>query len=79
MFETAEVGRALSKARYKSLEPKLRVALLAAQQRLAESDTALIVLVGGVEGAGKGEFVNRLLTWLDPRGVQIHALDEPTD
>lgn len=79
MFETAEVGRSLSKARYKSLEPKLRLELLRAQQRLAGSYTALIVLVGGVEGAGKGEFANRLLTWLDPRGVQIHAFDEPTD
>lgn len=79
MFETAEAGRALPKARYKALEPTLRAKLLEAQQRLAASEQALMVLIGGVEGAGKGELANRLMTWLDPHGVQIHALDEPTD
>lgn len=79
MFETAEVGRALPKARYKGLEETLRVELVRAQERLASSDMALIVVIGGVEGAGKGELANRLMTWLDARGVQIHALGEPTD
>ena len=79
MFETAEVGNHLEKADYKRQEPKLRTALLEAQRALAGSDFSLALLIGGVEGAGKTEFTNQLLEWLDARGVAVHAWGKPTD
>ena len=79
MFEAAEVGDALSKEKYKALAQKLRVELLEAQRELATSRLSLVVVIGGVEGAGRGELANLLLTWLDARGVETHAYDEPTD
>lgn len=79
MFEAAEVGAELDKAAYKREVPKVREELLAAQKRLAERRFAAAVIIGGVEGAGRTDFTNRLLEWLDPRGVQVHALGEPTD
>jgi len=79
MFETAEVGARVSKEEYKAALPELRSALLEAQKRLAGSNLAAVVLVGGVEGAGKAETINRLMEWLDGRGVEIHALSAPTD
>ena len=74
MFETAEVGNKLSKAEFAKASPELRKTLLAAQKALAESKTAVVLLLGGVEGAGKAETVNRLLEWMDARGVETHVM-----
>ena len=79
MFEAAEVGAALSKEAFKRQEPKLREALLKAQARLSEGGFAAMILVGGVEGAGRTDFANTLLEWLDPRLVQVYALGAPSD
>jgi len=79
MFESAEIGSRIEKAEYKREEPKIRTALLAAQRRLGETPLSVVVLVAGVEGAGKAETVNLLLEWMDPRGIRVHALWERTD
>ncbi|HNQ77165.1 MAG TPA: polyphosphate:AMP phosphotransferase [Acidobacteriota bacterium] len=79
MFETAEVGNKISKSVYKKGLAKLREDILAVQKELAASKTSAIVIIGGVEGAGKTETVNQLLEWLDARGIETHALDAPTD
>jgi polyphosphate:AMP phosphotransferase len=79
MFESAEIGSRIEKAEYKREEPKIRTALLAAQRRLGEAPLSVVVLIGGVEGAGKAETVNLLLAWMDPRGIRVHALWEDSD
>jgi len=79
MFETAEVGNRMEKETYKREVPKVRAELLEVQKRLAASDLGVVILMGGVEGAGKTETVNQLLEWLDARGVETHVMDEPTD
>jgi polyphosphate:AMP phosphotransferase len=79
MFETAEVGNKIDKETYNREAPKVRAALLQTQKELAGANLAVLVLVGGVDGAGKSETVNLLLEWLDARGIQTHALSEPTD
>jgi polyphosphate:AMP phosphotransferase len=79
MFETAEIGAETDKATYKKEVPRLREALLKAQTELARSKISVVVLMGGVEGGGKSETVNLLLEWLDARGIEVHALGEPSD
>jgi polyphosphate kinase 2 (PPK2 family) len=80
MFESAELGHEVSKAKYDREVPKLREALLEAQYDLLEQKRfATLILIGGVDGAGKGETVNVLNEWLDPRHVHTHALGQPTD
>lgn len=79
MFESAEVGRKLDKAAFAEKAPAVRSALLDAQARLKESNVAVIVVIAGVEGAGKGETVNFLLNWLDVRQVETHAIGAPTE
>ena len=78
MFEAAELGRRVSKAEYKRRVPILREALLEAQCRLREDDFSVILIIGGVDGAGKGAVENALNTWIDPRWMVTHAFDEPT-
>ena len=74
MFESAEIGHKLSKGRYKREEPKLRQALLAAQyELLARPRFAVLLIVGGVDGSGKGETVNLFSEWMDPRHLRALA------
>jgi polyphosphate:AMP phosphotransferase len=79
MFEAAELGNTVEKQTYKKEAPSAREALLTAQRQLATSDFSLIIIVAGSEGAGKGETVNLLLEWMDARGIQTHAMREPSD
>ena len=79
MFESAKLGHKLDKATFKKREPELRGALLEAQFRLAErQEFSVVVLIGGVDGAGKGETVNTLNFWMDPRHIETNAMGEPT-
>ena len=80
MFESAELDHDISKAVYKREEPKLRQALLDAQNDLRENGRfAVLIMIAGVEGAGKGETVNLLNEWMDPRQIQVSAFDQPSD
>lgn len=74
MFETAELGRKIGRKAFAAEESELHTALLKAQFALREASVPVIVIVSGVEGAGKGGVVNRLNKWLDARGVETHAL-----
>jgi polyphosphate:AMP phosphotransferase len=79
MFETAEVGNKVSKQDFAKEAPKVREELLEIQKQLATAKLRVIIIVGGVEGAGKAETVNLLLEWMDARGIQVHAMWDPTD
>ncbi len=80
MFEAAELGHKISKEEYAEREPKLRQALLKAQyDLLANSKFPVIIIIGGVDGAGKGETVNLLNEWMDPRHILTHAFGSPSD
>jgi len=79
MFEATKVGRTVDKASFKLQQEALRTQLLEVQYELLQTDIPVIVLISGVEGAGKGEVVNRLNEWLDTRGVRTFAFWDETD
>ncbi len=79
MFETAQLGRKVSKQDYEAEAPQLHARLLVAQREIRAAKVPVVVLVSGVEGSGKGEVVNRLHEWLDPRGLRTHAFWDETD
>src|SRR5215204_5507470 len=80
MFEAAELGRKVSSADYKVQEPALREELLDVQVRLRDARRpSVIVLFGGVDGAGKSESVNLLNEWMDPRWLVTRAYGPPSD
>ena len=58
MFESAEIGHSIDKEAYDAEVPALREALLEAQYELKQQARfPVIVLINGIEGAGKGETV----------------------
>ncbi|MET1078277.1 MAG: polyphosphate:AMP phosphotransferase [Pseudomonas sp.] len=80
MFESAEIGHRIDKKTFEAEEPVLRQALLEAQYLLKQQGRfAVIVLINGVEGAGKGETVKLLNEWMDPRLIQVNTFDQQTD
>jgi len=80
MFESAEIGHRLEKSEFKREEPKIRERLLDLQYRLLEKKKfPVIILVNGVDGAGKGETVNLFNEWMDPRHIHTHAFGALTD
>ena len=78
MFEAAEVGRKLSKSDYKAQVPLLRSELLDVQQELLHATFPVIVLFAGVDTAGKGETVNVLNEWMDPRWIVTRGYTDPS-
>jgi polyphosphate:AMP phosphotransferase len=79
MFEAAELGREIPKEEYKARVPTLRTELLEVQRQLTSARFPVIVVFGGVDGAGKGETVNLLNEWMDPRWIVTRAYGEPSD
>ncbi|MDD2874345.1 MAG: polyphosphate:AMP phosphotransferase, partial [Azoarcus sp.] len=80
MFESAELGHSTDKATYDEAVPDLRAALLDAQFELLDlKQFAVVVLINGIDGAGKGETVNLLNEWMDPRHIEAFAFDAPTE
>ena len=80
MFESAIRHHALDKQTYAIEEPKLRSTLIDAQLELVERrDFAVLILVTGFDGAGKGAVIQHLYEWLDPRHLRSNAYDRPTE
>src|SRR5260221_1533777 len=79
MFESAEIGHKLAKSEFNREEPKLRQRLLALQYKLIEdAKFPVLILVNGVDGAGKGETVNLFNEWMDPRHIVTCAFGAPS-
>jgi len=80
MFRTAELGQKVPKSEFNQREPLMRQALLEVQANLRVSNGfPVIILFAGVDGGGKGDTVNLLNEWMDPRWLITSAYDEPSD
>jgi len=80
MFRTAELGQKVPKSEFNQREPLIRQALLEVQAKLkVSSEFPVILLFAGVDGAGKGDTVNILNEWMDPRWLITRAYDKPSD
>ncbi|GAA4326815.1 polyphosphate:AMP phosphotransferase [Pigmentiphaga soli] len=78
MFQEAELDPRIDDDAYRRSEAPLRIELLNRQYRLLDRrDRAVLLVVAGVDGAGKGSTVNLLNEWLDPRHVRTLAFGKP--
>ena len=77
MSESAAQATNVPRSQYKSQIPQLRTELLAVQEQLRPARFPVLVVFGGVVGAGKSETINLLNQWLDPRVIATHAFDAP--
>jgi polyphosphate:AMP phosphotransferase len=79
MMNETKPGELIDEREFKQLELSLRRDLLDVQSRLLESEFAVIIFVGGLEGAGKGSLAQRLNEWMDPRHIETHSYWDHSD
>ncbi|WP_353151893.1 polyphosphate:AMP phosphotransferase [Pollutimonas bauzanensis] len=79
MFDIAESDPGLSKEQAKPVTARLRTALLKAQYaRLEKAERSLLIVISGIDGAGKGASVSLLNEWMDARHIRTMAFGAPT-
>lgn len=79
MFEVAEIKIQLDKHQYEKEVPEIRTQLLDVQQKLETAAFPVIIMIAGVDASGKGDVINILNEWLDPRFMLTHAFSRPSD
>jgi AMP-polyphosphate phosphotransferase len=76
---TAPRPARLSKRDYDARLAEVRHDLVQLQVRLQAAPFKVLLILAGFDGAGRGEVVNSLYGWLDPRGVEIFSFRAPSD
>ncbi len=79
MFEIAELGHVVKRSDFNTQIPDLRTHLLLAQEKVKQSNFSVIILISGVDGGGKGEVINLINEWMDPRYMRTIAFGKPSD
>ncbi len=69
----------MPKKEYEARVPLLRAGLVQMQVELQRAPFPVLLVIAGDEASGKGDVVNILNGWLDPRGVETFAFHDPTD
>lgn len=73
VFEALETGKKLPGKEFKRLRDELRPALLSQQFEFQARQYPVIVILGGLDGSGKGSVSHRINEWMDPRFIGTHA------
>jgi polyphosphate:AMP phosphotransferase len=69
----------LSKKAYQIRAGQLREQLVQLQVDLKKAPFKVLLILAGPEGAGRGDLLNTLAEWLDPRGVETFSYHAPTE
>ncbi len=77
-LDEAEQNPVLSSADLEARETALRTTLLVQQYELLKrQDRAILFVIAGVDGSGKGSAVQMLNEWMDPRHIHTQAFGDP--
>ncbi|MCF4167718.1 polyphosphate:AMP phosphotransferase [Zavarzinia compransoris] len=80
MFESAEIGNSLPREAYEREMPRLRTRLIELQTQLLERRaTEVLIVVGGLVGAGRSETARLIGELFDPRHVEVVPDLPPND
>lgn len=80
MFESQRLKHKISKAEFKTEEPRLRGDLIDAQFELLESgDFPVIVLLSGTDVLGRSGAASQLMNWMDARHINSYAMIRASD
>ena len=80
MFEATALGTKLTKDEYTARVSALRQSLLETQYELRQSRAfATLIILAGLDTAGRGETANLLNEWMDPRWIATRAWGKPSD
>ena len=74
-----DLDTTIDRKHYKLLLKQWQLDLLSLQQSLLRSGGRVIVNVEGMDAAGKGGAIRRLIEKLDPRGYKVYRIGAPAD
>jgi polyphosphate:AMP phosphotransferase len=75
----AKAKQRLPKRTYQTRARSLREELVQLQMDLKRARFKVLLILAGPEGAGRGNLLNTLAEWLDPRVVETFSYHAPTD
>lgn len=75
----AKTKQRIPKRTYQARASRLREQLMQLQVELKRVPFKVLLILAGPEGAGRGNLLNTLAEWLDPRGVETFSYHAPTD
>jgi polyphosphate kinase 2 (PPK2 family) len=78
MLETLDLKKTVDKTAYKRAFTTLQERMRALQYELQRAEVATVVVFEGVDGAGKGTTISRLVGRLDPRLYRVVPATPPT-
>lgn len=79
MLEMIDLKKKLSKPHYKKTMVELERRVNELQRACRDAGIPTILVFEGLEAAGKGTCINRLMQPLDPRGFKVHPVHPPTE
>lgn len=79
MLEKIDLSRKAEKEVYRQAKETYGPRLGLAQRRLKEAEIPVLILFDGMDAAGKGTQINRLIQFLDPRGFDVYASSRVTE
>lgn len=79
MLEKIDLSRNAEKEVYRQAKETYGPRLGLAQRRLKEAGIPVLILFDGMDAAGKGTQINRLIQFLDPRGFDVYASSRVTE
>ena len=79
MLEMVDLKKELSKKEFKKKMPDLERRVSELQRECKDKNIPTILVFEGLEAAGKGTCINRLMRPLDPRGFKVNPIHPPSD
>ena len=73
MLEQVDVDKKMTKEEYDKKMDSLSVKLGELQRKCREQKIPVMVIFDGVDAAGKGTMINRMIQFLDPRGYRVFS------
>ena len=78
-LKSLDLSLSLPKDRYKSLLKTWQLDLLSLQQSVLRQGGRMIINVEGMDAAGKGGAIRRMVERLDPRSYKVYRIGAPAD
>jgi polyphosphate kinase 2 (PPK2 family) len=72
-----DLSKKIKHKEYDALLYQLQIDLVRLQRLVVDAKLRVVLAFEGMDAAGKGGAIKRLVQFLDPRGVEVHAIGAP--
>ena len=79
MLEQVDLSKKIEKEEYKVVVPDLELRLGELQREAKNLNIPVLIIFEGLDAAGKGTLINRLIQTFDPRGCVVHPISAPNE